>query len=171
MTSFVCHVLAEAQAIENGRTAFDIIEHTMSELGELSEEIVIAGGRSYKAPGPDGVAGEALDVALCLVDLLRMTAREDISGLATAYVATALDEEGGDIRTELRALLIALGTAARDIEGHGMSTGLLLQALVRAIRIVRLAEPGMTDARLTAMAAPKLEKWAGTAAALADGGR
>lgn len=62
---------AFSDAIENDRTISDIIEHAMTELGELSMENIIEKGRSYKAPGKDGIVGEAVDVMLCMLDIIR----------------------------------------------------------------------------------------------------
>jgi hypothetical protein len=50
------------------RTPADIAMHTLTELGELAQEIIIAEGRSYKDPGKDGVIGEAIDVLICAAD-------------------------------------------------------------------------------------------------------
>lgn len=54
--------------IDNGRTLRTIKDHASGEMDELSEELVYheIGDR----PGEDGVIGEAIDVILCLVDLI-----------------------------------------------------------------------------------------------------
>lgn len=41
----------------------------MEEVGELATEISIESGFSDKEPGEDGIVGEAIDVALCAIDL------------------------------------------------------------------------------------------------------
>jgi hypothetical protein len=47
------------------------------EVGELSEEINVANGLSYKQAGPDGVIGEAIDSIISLVDLIYVYAKEN----------------------------------------------------------------------------------------------
>lgn len=59
--------------IEDGRTHHDVLAYMMTELGELSEEIIIANGKSYKDPGVDGIIGEAVDVILCALDMINIS--------------------------------------------------------------------------------------------------
>jgi|SRR5271157_419630 len=54
----------------NLRTRYSVLTSTMSELGELAEEVMISEGNSYKEQGEDGIVGEAIDTILCLLDLL-----------------------------------------------------------------------------------------------------
>lgn len=64
-------IITDASAeIKNDRTIQDILNHAMTELGELALEVQIAEGKSYKQPGKDGVVGEALDVIACMVDII-----------------------------------------------------------------------------------------------------
>lgn len=58
--------------ITDGRTTADVLAHMMTEVGELAQEVIISQGRSYKEPGADGVAGEAIDVMLCALDIIAL---------------------------------------------------------------------------------------------------
>jgi len=64
-------VVATSDKITKVRSEQDVASYAMTELGELMEEIIINSGRSYKKPGKDGVVGEAVDVIICMVDLIR----------------------------------------------------------------------------------------------------
>ena len=59
-----------------------------TDIGETAEEVNIASGISYKKPGVDGVVGEAVDVMLCLLDLIHKydptITKEQINALAEA---------------------------------------------------------------------------------------
>ena len=70
--SIISEVFEASDKIKNGRTEFTILTHTLSELGELAEEILIAKGLSYKKEGKDKVKGEIVDAILCLLDLLHV---------------------------------------------------------------------------------------------------
>lgn len=52
------------------RNLYSILASLMSEIGELSEEIAIENGHSYKSKGADGVVGEAIDVIVTALDLI-----------------------------------------------------------------------------------------------------
>lgn len=39
-------------------------------MGELSQEVMIDQGHHYKAPGKDGIIGEAVDVIVCMADMI-----------------------------------------------------------------------------------------------------
>ncbi|MEY8802119.1 hypothetical protein AB9K35_17720 [Leisingera sp. XS_AS12] len=168
MLKFIHAVVGRAADIDNGRTALDVLDYTLTELGELAEEIIIARGASYKAPGKDGVAGEAIDLALCLIDLLRLSHSGDICGIASDTVREALASKcARKPRAELRRITACLGGITNDLERHGQSTGLILAALGAAIRIVCYEVRDADDAVITAMVEPKLAKWASTAKASA----
>jgi hypothetical protein len=72
--------------IKNNRDAFYVLSKCVEELGELSEEVQIAAGFSYKQPGKDGVVGEAIDLITCALDMIRIThpelTEDDIVALA-----------------------------------------------------------------------------------------
>jgi hypothetical protein len=52
------------------RSLYSVLAATQSELGELSEEVAIESGDSYKDHGPDGIQGEAVDMLIAGLDLL-----------------------------------------------------------------------------------------------------
>lgn len=62
------------------RTPYSVLSSTMSELGELAEEIMISQGNSYKKPGVDGIVGEAIDTIVCLLDLIHVVDPELTEG-------------------------------------------------------------------------------------------
>ncbi len=66
---------------DHTRTNDYVLKKCMEELGELSLEVQIEQGLSYKEQGADGVAGEAVDLAICAMDMFAlqypgMSARE-----------------------------------------------------------------------------------------------
>lgn len=52
------------------RSTYSVLASTMSEIGELAEEVMISENHSYKKPGADGIIGEAIDSIACLLDLI-----------------------------------------------------------------------------------------------------
>ena len=68
----ISKTFAVSDSVLNGRTVDDVVLHMTTELGELSTEILIANGKSYKDPGEDGIVGEAIDVILCALDVIRL---------------------------------------------------------------------------------------------------
>lgn len=52
------------------RSLNSVCHATSAEMGELSEEVSIAMGDSYKTPGPDGINGEGVDLLISGLDLL-----------------------------------------------------------------------------------------------------
>ena len=78
--TIVQNIFETSDAIQNGRTRQDVLNYTMTEIGELMEEFIISTGKSYKQPGADGIIGEAVDTIICLIDLIRIedpTLREE----------------------------------------------------------------------------------------------
>lgn len=57
--------------IKDNRVESDILTHTMTEMGELAQEVQIFQGKSYKRPGKDGIVGEAVDLIICGMDMIR----------------------------------------------------------------------------------------------------
>lgn len=72
MKTLVTEIFEYSARINNARTPSDIAKYSVTELGELMEEIIISEGQSYKEPGKDGVVGEAIDVIACMVDLIHV---------------------------------------------------------------------------------------------------
>lgn len=67
---------------DSSRTNDYVLKKCIEELGELAVEDLIANGQTYKKPGADGVKGEAVDLAICAMDMFvlqcdpNMTAEE-----------------------------------------------------------------------------------------------
>ena len=77
--SLVNQVLASCKEADNyhsTRTLYTVGAAMSSEMGEVSEEIQIAMGDSYKTPGADGVNGEAVDLITAGLDLLYVNNRD-----------------------------------------------------------------------------------------------
>lgn len=53
------------------RTRYQVLACLVEETGELAQEVKIAERDSYKLEGIDGILGEAVDVIICAVDLIR----------------------------------------------------------------------------------------------------
>lgn len=68
--TLVSEIIKTSIQVQNTRNIQDVLTHATTELGELAQEVQIAGGKSYKQPGPDGVVGEALDVIACMIDMI-----------------------------------------------------------------------------------------------------
>lgn len=70
--TLVSTIIETAKRINDDRTEFTILAHTMEEVGELATEITIACGKSYKSPSNDGVIGEAIDAIITLIDVINI---------------------------------------------------------------------------------------------------
>lgn len=57
-----------SEEIKNGRSRKDVLNHLRGEVKELREEV--ARKKKGKKPGKDGIRGEAIDIALCALDLI-----------------------------------------------------------------------------------------------------
>ncbi len=72
--------------IKNGRNSFYVLSKCTEELGELSVEVQIKEGVSYKQAGKDGVVGEAIDLITCLIDMIHINypelTEEDLLAIA-----------------------------------------------------------------------------------------
>lgn len=55
------------------------------ELGELSTEVAIATGTKKRAPSEDGVAGEAVDVAIVALDIAMLELGGDIEAIKAIF--------------------------------------------------------------------------------------
>jgi hypothetical protein len=72
--SLISATFKMSDEIKDGRLSDEIFKHGTSEMGELAIEIAIENGTSYKEPGADGMVGEAVDVIICMLDLIRKKA-------------------------------------------------------------------------------------------------
>ncbi|WNA15829.1 hypothetical protein XaC1_186 [Xanthomonas phage XaC1] len=66
----------------------------IEEVGEHSVEIQIQNGITYKDAGVDGIAGEAVDIAICAIDSFALEypdkSPEEIFGMFQTYMSTKL---------------------------------------------------------------------------------
>ena len=105
MTSLVDVVLdasKQGDIYDPDRTVSSIMFQVMEEVGELSTEISIVNGTSYKKPSADGVVGEAIDAIVALLDLIYrfdpLITEEEISLIAKMkcdkWISKIQDEAG-----------------------------------------------------------------------------
>jgi len=66
----ILSVCKEADKYHSNRSLYSVNSALTSEVGEIAEEVAIAMGDSYKAEGPDGIKGEAIDAINSCMDLL-----------------------------------------------------------------------------------------------------
>lgn len=69
--TFIEEIFATSRQIKDGRTRYAVLSKAVEELGEMSQEVMIAEGDHYKQPGKDGVIGEAIDLMICCTDMIR----------------------------------------------------------------------------------------------------
>ena len=65
-------IFQQLRSIEKERTIESSLIYAMSEMGELSEELLKISGHSIKPENSDGVIGEAIDVIVCLLDIIQL---------------------------------------------------------------------------------------------------
>lgn len=86
MQTLVSETFKYSDQIKNNRNTFYVLSKCVEELGELSVELQIAAGVSYKEAGKDGVVGEAIDLITCVLDIIRIThpnlTEEDLVSIA-----------------------------------------------------------------------------------------
>lgn len=96
-SDLISKTFAVSDSVDNGRLLADVLAHMMSEVGELSTEVMIACGRSYKEPDKDGVIGEAVDVILCALDIIRLydptASVDDVLQIADAKLKKWVEKE------------------------------------------------------------------------------
>jgi NTP pyrophosphatase (non-canonical NTP hydrolase) len=63
-------ICSTSKEIKNNRSPTDVMLVIMGEVGEVSEEVAIKYGNSYKTEGEDGVIGESIDTIIGLIDLI-----------------------------------------------------------------------------------------------------
>jgi hypothetical protein len=77
MTDIIGVVWEYSDRIRDGRKHYHVYEHGMLEMEELREEL--AKDLLGLSPGEDGIAGEAVDVILCMLDVIYI-AHPEMSG-------------------------------------------------------------------------------------------
>lgn len=63
-------ILNASWEVIDGRSKYYVLSKVGEEFGELSTEVGIVMGDSYKEPGKDGVVGEAVDMIISALDLI-----------------------------------------------------------------------------------------------------
>lgn len=72
MKTLITETFKYSDEIKNARNPFYVLSKITEELGELSVEVQIAEGVSYKQAGKDGVVGEGIDLITCVLDLIHI---------------------------------------------------------------------------------------------------
>lgn len=101
MSTLVNQIFETSAIIDDDRSSLYILAHAMEELGELSQEVIVAQGTSYKHPGKDGIIGEAVDAIICILDLVKRTHPKITEGDLQA-VATAKLQKWVDTTTQIQ---------------------------------------------------------------------
>lgn len=181
--TLISEILTACALVDNGRTPDDIMLHAVTELGELATEIQIAIGKApHKTPGEDGVAGEAMDLFLCLVDYMRATDHSfneaDLvkgrtvhkANFDKPFTAIALgygmrDKSAPQFRLSNLLDIMSLAAALHDgPEDNQYRVGewryqISANLLCHCLQLIASERPGITDEALIDMARLKLEKW------------
>ena len=74
------------------RDRMEVLSALGEEYGELSTEVRIAQGLTYKKPSPDRVFGEAIDVLLVALDMIYVDNRHITEAEITTYAARKLNK-------------------------------------------------------------------------------
>lgn len=66
-------ILATSKGLNTPHSVPDVLGYLMTEVGELSLEVLIEHSQiaSHKEPDKDGIVGEAVDCIICLMDIIR----------------------------------------------------------------------------------------------------
>lgn len=82
------------KGFDSSRTWDYVLRKVNEELGEMTLEMNIADGLSYKEAGKDGVKGEAVDLAICAMDMFALECQgmsaEEIEREFLTYMCTKL---------------------------------------------------------------------------------
>lgn len=96
ITMFNLSVELGAKGSDETRSNNYVFKKCMEELGEMALEDNIALGLSYKTAGSDGVAGEAVDLAICAMDMFALQypnkTAEEIQNLFILYMNKKLNK-------------------------------------------------------------------------------
>lgn len=182
--TFISTILDAALAVRDGRTHRDVIFHAVTELGELAEEVQIKiGSGRGKTAGDDGVAGEALDLILCLIDYLRLldpltsdtrlvsvlNAKSGASGISFVQFFFECLRAGQPIhlwdhRDHLLSIASEVGALCEVRSGPfpdeiDAARFTAIRAVQDCLRMIMTEIPDLTEGRLIAMAKSKLRKW------------
>lgn len=93
---FEMSTLLGEKGTDETRTNNYVFKKCMEELGEMALEDQIENGLSYKEPGTDGVAGEAVDLAICAMDMFALQhpghSAKEITALFLVYMNKKLEK-------------------------------------------------------------------------------
>ena len=70
--SLVGITFAASNLVKNDRTPNDVLAVLVEEVGELATEISIERGFKNREPSADGIVGEAVDVILAALDIIKI---------------------------------------------------------------------------------------------------
>ncbi|MCE6957894.1 hypothetical protein LAZ40_02325 [Cereibacter sphaeroides] len=190
MSTFLTTVFEASDRIRDGRTTADVYIALLEEYGELIQEVTALSGFSkVTEAGPDGVAGEAIDVALCAIDIYRLRCSgatetraifEWFPGLPStedSFFGRVLGDAVRPLALEDRLARMGerIGHLAAGVlrPAAGGLPGLLdpinetaIEIAIQAVRLAQAVTPGLDEARLVALARPKLEKYLSVRASL-----
>lgn len=174
--------------VVNHRSQRDVYAHAVTEQGELMQEIIIAEGRSYKEAGEDGIPGEALDLILCMADLIIISDHEvDEHEEALRWFANGAQRAEGyrpqslfsealkdakksddDIMSIMMDITMKTGEIARALSEPLIQDDILVSTafttMFDCVEMITLVSPEINEAGLIDLAYPKLMKWRDTAA-------
>ena len=105
-------LLDRCRAVKYPRDIASILRCATAELGELSEEVDIACGTSYKQPDVDGVVGEAVDVLLAVFDLIATHHPE----MTSEEVFAIMDKKMSKWETKTKAHMLRKGYPSASIQ-------------------------------------------------------
>lgn len=93
---FLMSVSLGEKGTDATRTEEYVLRKINEELGEMTLEMNIRDGLSYKEAGSDGVAGEAVDLAICAMDMFALQypdkTAEEIQTLFITYMVKKLEK-------------------------------------------------------------------------------
>lgn len=158
------------------RTIPNVALATLSELGELAEEVNIQTGYCLKDPGVDGVVGEVADVLICLADLVWTCFPEeddrtyvemrafDLSRFGDIVACTWTGAEhtvatAASMVSEI-AILGASGPLDTSFEAIAGMASQLDNAVQQLVATAKAGDPAITLQRFQEILTAKTAKWA-----------
>lgn len=113
-------VTSYSKRINDGRTRDDVLTHTVEELGELTEEVLIATGRMEGESGPDGIIGETVDIIACIYDMVYIDNNDitdmDVMFALGHYIGEMLSEDVYSYDDILLRMNIIIGQLSTDVK-------------------------------------------------------
>lgn len=84
-TDILREVMRVSALFGKRRPLTPVMLQLQEELGELSTEVAIATGTKRRAPSEDGVAGEAVDVAIVALDIAMLELGGDVEAIKAIF--------------------------------------------------------------------------------------